>query len=130
MGCSPVDIHCHLLSHSALLAMHLRVPEPARKKKSYFNIKGVSGCDFACFERWKKKSISREEQNCEIKAVSSAEILVPVCQAIWCHISENINPDTRRTEYLMSQSSTLMHIFASLSRSLLSELLVFNKLLN
>jgi len=64
------------------------------------------------------------------KAVSSAEILAPVYQSIRCHLSENINPDTRRTECFMSQSFTAMHIFASFSRSLLSELLVFDKLFN
>jgi hypothetical protein len=74
--------------------------------------------------------MSREEPNCEIKAVSSAEISVRVYQVILCHISENISPDTRRTEHLMSQSSTPMHIFASFSRSAPSTLLVFDKLLN
>jgi hypothetical protein len=73
--------------------------------------------------------VSIEEQNCEIKALSSAEVLVPVYQAVWCQIAENINPDTRRTEYLMSQSSTPLHIFASFSWSPLSKLLVFDKLL-
>jgi hypothetical protein len=118
MDRSPVDIHRHLLSHSALLAMGLRVPEPARKK--FISLLGFSGREFGLLCEI-KKSMSREKQNCEINALSSAEVLVPVYQAIWCHIAENINPDTRRTEYLMSQSSTPLHIFASFSRSPLSK---------
>jgi hypothetical protein len=74
MESSLADIHCHLLSHLALLAMHLQVPEPARKR-SYLNIR-VLWMWLCLFCEIKKKSMSREEQNFEIKAVSSAEILV------------------------------------------------------
>jgi hypothetical protein len=47
---SPVDIDCHLLSHSALLPMDLQVLEPALK--FFFSISGFSGYDFAGFVEW------------------------------------------------------------------------------